>query len=288
MAEIKEIADVASVLKDGQYQGTVDAATTSTDEIVKMMVGRELFTANYQSHAQHDAHLEVKNLSGRGFNNVSFVLKRGEILGFAGVLGAGRTHLARAIFGDERIRSGVVIKDGLQLKIDHPADAISNGIAYIPDERKSLGVFLEKTVAENIISAKLRSGVYDEKANRKVSQRYSEDLSIKTPDVDRPVRKLSGGNQQKVVLAKWLHTDPDILIVNEPTHGVDIGAKADIYKILKSLTEKGKSILLISSELPELLLLSDRVAVMYGGEIKSILTREEATEEKIAALASGL
>lgn len=288
MAEIKEVADVVSVLKDGVHQGTVDAMTTPVEEIIRMMVGRELSTIAFKSHRQQEVVLEVNDLTGKGFQEVSFQLFRGEILGFAGLQGSGRTEIARALFGDILVEKGTILKNGKAFRLNHPSDAISNGIAYVPDDRKALGVFLEKTIAENIAVAKLKRGWYREKEVVENAVGFGERLRIKTPSVKGVVRQLSGGNQQKVVMAKWLNTAPDIFIFNEPTNGVDVGAKGDIYALLKKLTGEGKSILLISSELPELLLLSDRIAVLYNGRLHGIISREEATEEKLAALASGV
>jgi ribose transport system ATP-binding protein len=253
-----------------------------------MMVGRELSTASYKTHRQSEVVLDVKNISGKGFQDINFRVHKGEIFGFAGLLGSGRTELAKALFGDEPVYSGTITKGGKQLQLHHPADAIQHHIAYVPDDRKAVGVFLDKSVAENIAAAKLQQGLYRVAAVATEAERLQQKLHIKTPSVKQVVRQLSGGNQQKVVMAKWLNTAPDLLIFNEPTHGVDVGAKGDIYDLLKGLTAEGKSILLISSELPELLLLADRIAVMYMGRIQAILNREEATEEKIAALASGI
>jgi len=230
----------------------------------------------------------VINLSGDHFENISFQLHKGEILGIAGLLGSGRTELARALFGDTKVKGGGMLKDGKNVTFHHPADAVAAGVAYIPDDRKSLGLFIEKTVSENIVSSRLGSGIYNERDNIKTSEYYKEQLAIKTPSVKQVIGKLSGGNQQKVVVAKWLNTQPDVLIINEPTHGVDVGTKAEIYSILKSLTREGKSIVMISSELPELLLLADRIAVMYAGRLQTILDKQEATEENITELASGL
>jgi ribose transport system ATP-binding protein len=286
MAEIKQIANVVSVLKDGCVQGTVDAQTPA-EEVVRMMVGRELLSVAHNTDKQPEIKLEVKNLSGNGFENVSFELYKGEIIGLAGLLGSGRTALAGALFGDNRITRGQISKDGKEMRFNHPADAIEAGIAYIPDDRKSLGLFLEKTISENIVSAKLRNGFYKEGDNNRASEVYREQLAIKTPSVKQVIRKLSGGNQQKVVVAKWLGTEPDVFIINEPTHGVDVGAKADIYSILKKLTKGGKSIIMISSELPELLLLADRIAVMYAGRLQTIIDKQDATEEHITKVASG-
>lgn len=288
MAEIGDVADVVSVLKDGRYEGTVAAKTTPTYQIVRRMVGRDLHQSNYPSHRRERVALEVQAFSGNGFRNVSFQLFEGEILGIAGLEGAGLTALALALFGDKPLTAGSMYKNGNELTFSHPASAIGAGIAYIPEERKTAGLFMEKSVAENVVAAHLQNGWYEERENNDVAESYRQRLGIRTPSVKQPVRKLSGGNQQKVVLAKWLATNPDVLIVNEPTHGVDVGAKAEIYTLLKSLTAEGKSVLLISSDLPELLLLSDRIGVMYNGEWRRTLNKEDATEEKITALASGL
>lgn len=288
MAEIKSIADVVSVLKDGCYQGTFKVDTISIEQIVTKMVGRELLEAQYQSHKQKEIALEVEGLSGKGFYDIGFTLHRGEILGIAGLQGSGRTELVLAIFGDGKISSGKLFKESVTIQPRHPSEAIACGIAYLPDERKSQGLFMERSVTENIVSAQLTNGFYDRKRNNLISEDLKTKLNIRTPSVKQIVQKLSGGNQQKVVLAKWLYIDPDVLIVNEPTHGVDVGAKAEIYNELKKLTAQGKSILLISSELPELLLLSDRIAVMYNGNMKGILQHDEATEERITVMASGM
>ena len=288
MSEIKEIADTVSVLKDGLHQGTFDANQIEMPQLLQLMVGRELLQQSYTSHVKNEVVLEVNNLSGRGFRNINFSLHKGEVLGFSGLIGSGRTQLALSLFGELKTTGGTICKNGNEIKLHDPEDAIDNGIAYVPDERKALGLFLEKSVKENIASTQLREGFYQESVMATTSEKLKKKLDIRTPSIKQLVRKLSGGNQQKIVLAKWLLTDPDILIVNEPTHGIDVGAKAEIYKLFNELTEKGKSILLISSELPELLLLSDRVAVLYNGQLQAILTRAEATEEKIAAMASGL
>ena len=288
MAEIKAIADTVTVLKDGCYQGSFPVADTSTEEIVTKMVGRELLKAKYESHKKEDVALEIKNLSGKGFANISFTLNKGEIVGIAGLQGSGRTELALAIFGDKNITGGEIFKGSTQLNSHHPADAIANGIAYIPDERKAQGLFMERSVSENIIVTKLDKGFYNRKDTTIISAIFKNKLAIRTPSVKQVVQKLSGGNQQKVVLAKWLYINPDVLIINEPTHGLDVGAKADLYIQLKQLTAAGKSIVLISSELPELLLLSDRIAVMYNGKIQHILQHQEATEEIITSLAFGI
>ena len=287
MAEIQRIADTVSILKDGKFVATVDSNTPAS-EIVRMMVGRELETVTGTTHAQPEIKFEVQDVHGKGFSCISFQLHRGEILGFAGLQGSGRTELAKALFGDERITSGNILKDGQPLQIRHPSEALARGIVYIPEDRKSEGLFLQNTVAENISSVQLRKGFYNVRKVNNESKKLCEAFGIRTPAVTQQMRKLSGGNQQKTMLAKWMGIDPEIFIVNEPTHGVDVGSKVEIYRLLQRLTKEGKCVLLISSELPELLLLSDRIAVMYEGKIQAIINRAGATEEMIAVLASGI
>lgn len=287
MAEITALADVITVLKDGVQQGTVPVSTP-VEKIVRMMVGRDLATSRFNADATGEVLLNVEQLSGKAFTNISFKVHAGEILGFAGLTGSGRTALAKAIFGDVPCHSGQMHIKGKPFSPAHPCDAIASRIAYLPDDRKSEGLFLEKSVAENIAAAHLDKKIYDTRINTAVANAYIEQLRIRTQGAATPVRKLSGGNQQKTVLAKWLSVDPELLIINEPTHGVDVGAKAEIYHILKELTATGKSIIMISSELPELLLLADRIAVMYRGQLMKILSKQEASEEKLAALASGI
>jgi len=288
MDEIKEIADVVSILKDGGLQGSFNSGTISTEEIINRMVGRAVRQLEYHSHKSNRVVLEAKNFSGKGFQQISFSLHEGEILGFAGLAGSGRTLLALTIFGDRLKRSGELYINGKPFEAADPSSAIKNKIAYIPDERKALGLFMEKSISDNITSADKRSGFFSRQKNDAVGEAAKLKLDIRATSVRQTVDKLSGGNQQKVVMAKWLQTDPEILIINEPTHGVDAGAKEDLYKELKKLTAAGKSILLVSSELTELLLLSDRIAVMYNGSIKDIVNHEDATEELIARLATGM
>ncbi|CAN5662222.1 sugar ABC transporter ATP-binding protein [soil metagenome] len=286
MAEIKMIADRVSVLKDGKYQDTLLTNNCTTEDIIRLMVGRDLQQVDVATHATGEVILSVRNLCGKGFNDISFDLKKGEILGLGGLVGAGRTELAMAIFGATKINSGAILKNGQRINNKHPKQAIENGIAYLPEERKTLGVFLQKSIAENIVSAQLYGKGYSVKTNNQKAGLYAKTLNIRSASVQQLMSKLSGGNQQKVVLAKWLNTQPDVLIVDEPTHGIDIGAKLEIYKILKQLTADGKSILLISSELEELLLLSDRIAVMREGKLKDILNKMETSENEIIKLAA--
>ncbi len=286
MAEIKMIADRVSVLKDGKYKDTFLTNSCTTEEIIRLMVGRDLQQVDGATHAIEEVVLSVKNLCGKGFDDISFDLKKGEILGLGGLVGAGRTELAMAIFGAKPADSGTILKNRQRINNNHPRQGIANGIAYLPEERKTLGVFLQKSIAENIVSAQLYGNGYSEKINIQKAGEYSKTLNIRSSSVQQLMSKLSGGNQQKVVLAKWLNTQPDVLIVDEPTHGIDIGAKREIYKILKQLTADGKSILLISSEMEELLLLSDRIAVMREGKLKGILNKMETSENEIIKLAA--
>jgi ABC-type sugar transport system ATPase subunit len=287
MTEIQKIADIISVLKDGKFVATVDG-NTPAPEIVRLMVGRELDAIQETAHVHEEINFEVKNISGKGFNDISFQLHRGEILGFAGLQGSGRTEMAKALFGDGFIEHGKVLKDGKIIHINHPGKALDQRIVYLPEDRKAEGLFLNNSISENIFSAQLKHGFYSKSRVDSESLKLCTAFGIRTTGVRQQMRKLSGGNQQKAMLAKWIALKPDVLIVNEPTHGVDVGSKADIYQLLKNMTAGGKSILLISSELTELLLLCDRIAVMHAGRIEAILNREEATEEKIAALASGI
>ena len=287
MAEIQEIADIVSVLKDGKFVATVEA-TTPSPEIIHLMVGRDLEVVTGTSHVQNEILFEARNICGKGFSNINFQLKKGEILGFAGLEGSGRSAMAKALFADEILLSGQVIKGGKTVSITHPSTAINHGIVYLPEDRKAEGLFLQKSVSENIFSVRLRKGIYSESVANAESSRLCATFGVRTPTVKQHVRKLSGGNQQKTMLAKWLAINPEVLIVNEPTHGVDVGSKAEIYQLLKKMTAEGKSILLISSELPELLLLCDRIAVMRDGKINAVLSRNEATEANITAFASGI
>ncbi|MEK6480288.1 sugar ABC transporter ATP-binding protein [Catalinimonas sp. 4WD22] len=291
MAEIFEIADRVSVLKDGKYQGSRQVSETDVDEIIRMMVGRKLEKQEFLSDTRQEVVLEVKNLSSFRFRNVSFQLKKGEILALSGLVGAGRTEVARAIMGADPVRGGEILLEGKKVKIDHPKAATRLGIGYLPEERKSNGLFLDMSVEDNIISAYLpyaaERGFIRQARVKKTAEEYIQKLRIITPSTHQKVMNLSGGNQQKIVLAKWLLRQPKVFMVDEPTHGVDVGAKAEIYAILKDLTRQGVSILLISSELSEVLAISDRILVMWNGQLTAELSRDEATEEEIMHYASG-
>ncbi len=291
MAEIFEIAERVTILKDGKSQGTLEVKCTDIDEIIRKMVGRRLEKQEFLSDANEEIVLEVKNLSGQRFRNINFQLKKGEILALSGLVGAGRTEVARVIMGVDKKLEGEVFLRGRKVTIDHPKTARELGIGYLPEERKSNGLFLEMSVEDNIISAFLsrvaKNGIIQPAAVRKVAKEFIEKLRIITPNSLQKVVNLSGGNQQKIVLAKWLLGQPQVFMVDEPTHGVDVGAKAEIYTLLKELTRQGVSIILISSELPEVLAISDRILVMWNGELTAELNRDTANEEEIMHYASG-
>jgi ribose transport system ATP-binding protein len=293
MDEVKRIADRVTIMRDGQYIDTLAAAETPISKIISMMVGRELADATRAegTHANDEA-LRVTGLNrGKFVKNVSFALRKGEILGFAGLMGAGRTEVARAIFGADPIDSGDITVHGKTVAIKSPADAVRIGLAYLSEDRKHFGLVTPMSVRDNITmaswprftSAKLwmRDGEL-----RKTSVKYVELLKVKTPSVDQETRLLSGGNQQKVVISKWLLRDCDILFFDEPTRGIDIGAKAEIYKLLQALAAQGKAIVVISSELPEVLRLSHRIIVMCEGRITGELDGKTATQEEIMHLAT--
>ena len=293
MDEIKRISDRVTVMRDGEYVGTVPAADTPIETIISMMVGR---TLNTEAHAIPDTSgqpvaLEVKGLNrGREIRDVSFSVRQGEILGFAGLMGAGRTEVARAIFGADRKESGEIWVHGERVGITAPRDAVSKGIGYLSEDRKLFGLATGMDVRNNIALASLErftnaAGVLDEAGMEKSARDYIRQLSIKTPSDTQEARLLSGGNQQKVVIAKWLLRDCDILIFDEPTRGIDVGAKSEIYKLLNNLAAQGKAIIVISSELPEILRLSHRIAVMCEGRLTGILPGD-ASQEEIMRLAT--
>ena len=292
MDEVKRIADRVTVMRDGQYIDTLPAATTDMSRIISLMVGRELADATRATGQGGDVVLDVKNLNrGRAIRNVSFSLRKGEILGFAGLMGAGRTEVARAIFGADPIDSGEISIHGVTQAIRSPQDAVRLGLAYLSEDRKHYGLVTSMTVGDNVTMSSwprfTRSRVFMNDARmREAANDYVQKLRIKTPSVDQETRLLSGGNQQKIVISKWLLRDCDILIFDEPTRGIDIGAKAEIYKLLQSLADQGKAIIVISSELPEVLRLSHRILVMCEGRITGELTGRDATQESIMTLAT--
>ena len=293
MDEIRQISDRVTVMRDGAYVGTVEAADTPISKIISMMVGRELTddAVHIPDLSGADYALEVRGLNRkRDLRDISFSLKKGEILGFAGLMGAGRTELARAIFGAEPPEQGEILVHGRPVTIRTPSDAVKAGIGYLSEDRKHFGLALGMDVRANIALASLpryadRLGRIDEARLAGIARDYIVKLKIRTPDDRQQVRLLSGGNQQKVVIAKWLLRDCDILIFDEPTRGIDVGAKAEIYRLLNDLAASGKAIIVISSELPEVVRLSHRIAVMCEGRLTGILPGG-ASQEQIMALAT--
>ncbi|MFD0672962.1 sugar ABC transporter ATP-binding protein [Cohnella sp. GCM10027633] len=294
MDELKRISDVITVMRDGCYIDTVQTADTSIDRIISLMVGREIYHSVDEKPRDDNAEtvLEACGLNrGAAVKNVSFTLKKGEILGFAGLMGAGRTEVARLIFGADARDSGELYVHGRQAIIREPYDAVKLGIGYLSEDRKRFGLLVDMDVKTNVAIASYKQyrnalGWMRGERIEESSERVVDTLKVKTPTVHQRVKFLSGGNQQKVVIGKWLTRDSDILIFDEPTRGIDVGAKAEIYKLLDDLVEQGKSIVMISSELPEILRMSHRIIVMCEGRITGELTRAEATQEKIMKLAT--
>lgn len=293
MEEIFQVSDRITVLRDGQYVETVETAETNLDELVKMMVGREITDRFPKVEVQLGGErLRVENLNVKDkLSNISFSIKSGEIVGVAGLMGAGRTELAKALFGLEKVREGQILVDGKPVRVTRPIDAISAGIALVTEDRKEEGLVLSLSVRENISLPNLQKvsslGVMKPRDEQVLSNDAIQRLFIKTAGGEQIVGSLSGGNQQKVVIGKWLAKKPKILILDEPTRGVDIGAKKEIYDIMNRLAQDGVAILMISSELPEVLGMSDRVLVMHEGRITGEFTREEATQEMIMRAATG-
>lgn len=289
MDEINRISDRVTVMRDGEYVGTVNTAGTTNEEIVKMMVGRKILgNTKEKSNCPQSAPvvLEVDKLCiGQSVKNVSFKLKQGEILGFSGLMGAGRTEVARGLFGADRIDSGTIKVKGEVVDISSPCIAVKKGICYIPEDRKRYGLLLEKSVTDNSVLANLENynklGFIDDRQARVDAEKINKKLRTKTPSMKQILRNLSGGNQQKVVVAKWLLKDADIFIFDEPTRGIDIGAKSEMYELIEELTQNGKSVIMISSELAEIQRCSDRVIVMCEGRITAELPIEQATQENI-------
>ncbi len=294
MDEIKKITDRVTVMRDGTYVGTLITKDSTKDDIINMMVGRVIYEdPKTHSTVPKDAPvvLKVEHLNaGKMVQDVSFELRKGEILGFSGLMGAGRTETARALFGADPIESGDIYINGEKVVIKSPQDAVKYGIGYLSEDRKRYGCVVQKSVAENTTLATLDNytkGLFiDKKKEKEVADKYVESLATKTPTVDQLVVNLSGGNQQKVVIAKWLTRDCDILIFDEPTRGIDVGAKNEIYKLMNQLAKEGKAIIMISSEMTEILRMSDRVAVMCEGKKTGELDISEATQENIMNLAT--
>ncbi|TFD70834.1 sugar ABC transporter ATP-binding protein [Cryobacterium gelidum] len=290
MDELRRITDRVTVLRDGEYIGTLQKEQLDIPTIIEMMVGRHIEESarpTARDRANNEVVLKVEGLNTRQLlKDISFELKRGEILGFAGMMGAGRTEVARAIIGADLSEGGRVHINGKPVKIKRPSDAVAHGIGYLSEDRKAYGLLLEQDVNTNVLLASLRDytdalGFVHTMKGKQKSREYVASLRIKTPSISATTKNLSGGNQQKVVIAKWLARDCDILIFDEPTRGIDVGAKEEIYKLLNDLVAAGKSIIMISSELPEVLRLSHRIVVMANGRITGILDNEDANQAKI-------
>ena len=290
MDEIARITDRVTVMRDGEYVGTVNTKET----IIAMMVGRTIYEDPKAASAVADdapVVLEVKNLNaGSSVKDVSFQLRKGEILGFSGLMGAGRTEVARLLFGADKKESGTIFVNGKEVTINSPQDAIREGIGYLSEDRKRFGCIVDMTIADNTVMTNLdkyiKGGLINDGEIVKVSDKFVKQLRTKTPSSKQLVRNLSGGNQQKVVIAKWLEQNSDILIFDEPTRGIDVGAKSEIYTLMNALVAQGKSIIMISSELTEILRMSDRIVVMCEGRKTGELDISQATQERILALAT--
>jgi rhamnose transport system ATP-binding protein len=294
LEEISSIADRITVLRDGESVGTKRKEEVDRSQLINMIVGRELSAVFPKREVpKGDVVLELRSVENRdcGLHDISISVRAGEILGLAGLVGAGRTELAETVFGLMPMDRGDVLLRGDRVRISSPSDAIRSGIAYLPEDRRQHGVILDMPISANTSLAKLkevsRRGLIDAAREKQLAESYVERLSIKTPSVDDDLQTLSGGNQQKVALARWLATRPAVLILDEPTQGVDVGSKSEIHGLMIELAERGVAIIMISSELPEILGMSDRIAVMHAGAITGILSREEATQQKILALALG-
>ena len=289
--EIFEIADRVTVLRDGSYVDTRVVAETDRRQLIEMMVGRELKNMYPSgSSVPSSVLLEVKNMCGNGLKDVSFTVRRGEILGFGGLVGAGRTELMRMIYGADPKESGTIMYNGREVIIDSPAKALEIGIGLIPEDRKRHGFIAEQSVAWNSTISNIkklsRGGVVDDRKEKQQALDLCNQLKIKTPNLQQKVKNLSGGNQQKVVLAKVLAAETDLLIFDEPTRGIDVGARQEIYRLMKNLAREGKAVIMVSSDMEELLGMSDRIVVLSEGRISGELTGNEFSQERVLELAS--
>jgi ribose transport system ATP-binding protein len=294
LQEVFEVCDRVTVFKDGAYISTMNTDDITTDDIIVAMVGRsikDLYPAKNEESSKDEELLRVKELSGFGFKDISFSLTKGEILGFAGLVGAGRSEIMRGLCGIDRIKSGSVHFDGQEHRFKRYRDAVEQGICYLTEDRKLQGLFLGMSIKKNISSANLKaisSGPFiNRSAEEKLVAQYVEQLAIKVAGIENPISSLSGGNQQKCLLGKWLSINPRVIIMDEPTRGIDVGAKLEIYTLLRTLAEKGVGIIIISSELPEVIGLCDRVAVIHEGDLAGFVKGKQITEENIMKLASG-
>ncbi len=293
MEEIFVVGDRITILRDGKYVDRKSIKEINKDDIIRKMVGRDLDKEfPKQQFVKGNEVLRIENLSHHGsVESANVSVYRGELLGFGGLVGAGRTELARLIFGADKKSGGKIFLEGKEININSPSDAIKHGIALLTEDRNRQGLVLDMTIAENVTLSNLngimRGLLIDKNKEKQVVAGFVDDLSIKTPSIYQITRNLSGGNRQKVVLARWLFTNTKVVIFDEPTRGIDVGAKYEIYNLMNKLLESGIAVIMISSELPELIGMCDRIAVMHQGKIKGFLNREEATQEKIMTLATG-
>ncbi|MDA7428779.1 sugar ABC transporter ATP-binding protein [Primorskyibacter aestuariivivens] len=294
MEEIFKITDRISVLRDGQYQGTVNTADTNEEGVTQMMIGRKLDLSRNESHHElGNVALEVRDLScGKLFQNVSFEVRRGEVVGFYGLVGAGRTEIAETLFGLRNPTGGTILLDGEVVSINSPYDAIEKGISLVPEDRKGQGLVLGMNCRDNMTLPQvddLKAGPFvADGAEIAIFDLYRDKLDIRTPGWKQQVGNLSGGNQQKIVIGKWLSMHPNVLIVDEPTRGIDVGSKAEIHNLLRELAAQGYAVIVISSEMPEVLHVSDRIVAMYSGRITRTFTSEEVTEDNLIQAISGI
>ena len=291
--EIFRLADRITILRDGQYVTTLNTDETNKDELVKYMVGRQLtevYPKRDETCVKDEVIFEAVNVSGNGDKNISFKIHRGEVLGLGGLVGAGRTEFAELMFGMRPKTAGKFIFKGKEISPKTPKDAIELGIGLVPEDRKKEGALLGMSIRCNInmpIYQRISKGtVINEKKEEEIAQTYRKEISIKTPTLDQLVKNLSGGNQQKVILAKWLAADSELLIFDEPTRGIDVGAKQEIYTLINHLVEQGKTVLMISSEMEELMGMSDRILILAEGNMTGELNKSEFNQERIMQLAS--
>jgi ABC-type sugar transport system ATPase subunit len=294
MEEIFKITDRISVLRDGQYRGTLETKKTDEEEITQLMIGRKLDLSRSKSdHELGDIAIEVQGLScGKLFEDVSFEVRRGEVLGFYGLVGAGRTEIAETLFGLRDPSSGKILLDGEEVQITSPADAIAKGISLVPEDRKAQGLVLGMNCRDNMTLPQvsdLKAGPFvAEGAEVAIFDQYRDRLDIRTPGWKQLVGNLSGGNQQKIVIGKWLSMHPNVLIVDEPTRGIDVGSKSEIHNLIRELAAQGYAVIVISSEMPEVLHVSDRIVAMYAGRIMRTFTADEVTEDNLIQAISGI
>lgn len=293
LGEVKRIADRVTVMRDGAYIDTRSIERMQVEDMVQLMIGREIFEEPKKASCVDEnapVVFEAKNLKSSKVRNVSFYLRKGEILGFAGLVGAGRTETMRLICGADKMNSGQLMLNGVPCHIRHPRDAVGHGIGYLSEDRKRYGLVLGMSVIDNIVLPSYekisRHGFVRDKLCSREAQKYIDKLNIKTPSAKQIIKKLSGGNQQKVVIAKWLLKDMDILIFDEPTRGIDVGARAEIYHLMQALVKEGKSIIMVSSDLTEILRMSDRVIVMHEGRITGEMDIQEADQKKVMTYAT--